>query len=166
MNENEKRMYEIFEELNITDYEVTNHVAVKTIEEVDKFGLSMEGLNVKNLLIRDKKTEKYYMVIIEEHKQVDMKKFKELTGWKKNSFAGEEDLAALLNLHDGGVTPLALFNDTEKRITVVLGVDITKADDSEKIGFHPCRTDGTLTMRVGDFKKFLAHIGSEVIWEN
>ena len=140
-------------------------MAVKTIDEVDEHGLSMAGLNVKNLLIRDKKTEKYYMVIIEEHKQVDMKKFKEITGWKKNSFAGEEDLAQLLNLHDGGVTPLALFNDVDKRITVVLGEDIRKADDTEKIGFHPCRTTGTLLMTVGDFKCFLEHMGNEVLWE-
>ena len=163
-NEHEKRMYEIFEELGIEDYEVRNHVAVRTIDEVDMYGLSMEGLNLKNLLIYDKKLDKYFLVIVEEHRRLDMKHFKEITGWKKTKFAEDEEAQALMGL-ETGLTPLALFNDTEKRITVVLGKEIIDAPDDEIVGFHPCRNNGTLLMKKADFIKFLAYVKNETIEE-
>ena len=163
-NANEAKMYEIFAELGIEDYEVRNHVAVRTIEEVDLHGLSMEGLNLKNLLIYDKKLDKYFLVIVEEHRRLDMKHFKEITGWKKTKFAEDEEVVEILKL-DSGLTPLALFNDTEKRITVVLGKEIIDAPSDEIVGFHPCRNNGTLLMKKADFIKFLDYVGNDVIEE-
>ena len=52
MDRNEEKLYEIFREMEITDYTVTEHEAIMSIEEADQFGLVMEGLNVKNLFIK------------------------------------------------------------------------------------------------------------------
>ena len=165
MDQNEKRMYEIFNELQITNYEVVEHQVVTSIDEVDEYDLSIADLNVKNLLLKEKKSDKYYLVIIDEHKKLDTKHFKEVAGWKKVQFSNDEQLMEVLGLPPRSVTPLSLFNDVDKKITVVLGKDIVDASDEKTIGHHPCRNNATLLMTKGDFMKFLNYVGNEVILE-
>ena len=165
MDKNESKMYEIFNELQITNYEVVEHQVVTSIDEVDEFDLSIADLNVKNLLLKEKKSDKYYLVIIDEHKKLDTKHFKEVAGWKKVQFSNDEQLMEVLGLPPRSVTPLSLFNDVDKKITVVLGKDIVDASDDKTIGHHPCRNNATLLMTKGDFMKFLDYMGNEVILE-
>lgn len=165
MDQNESKMYEIFNELQITNYEVVEHQVVTSIDEVDEYDLSIADLNVKNLLLKEKKSDKYYLVIIDEHKKLDTKHFKEVTGWKKVQFSNDEQLMEVLGLPPRSVTPLSLFNDVDKKITVVLGKDIVDASDDQTIGHHPCRNNATLLMTKGDFMRFLDYVGNEVILE-
>ena len=165
MDRNESKMYEIFNNLQITNYEVIEHQVVTSIDEVDEFDLSIADLNVKNLLLKEKKSDKYYLVIIDEHKKLDTKHFKEVVGWKKVQFSNDEQLMEVLGLPPRSVTPLSLFNDVDKKITVVLGKDIVDASDDKTIGHHPCRNNATLLMTKGDFMKFLDYMGNEVILE-
>jgi len=161
----EERLYEIFEEIGIKDYSVKYHEPILTIEQADEFGLAMEGLNLKNLFLKEKKTGRFFMLILDDHRQTDLKYFKEIAGWRQVSFAKEDELMEVLGVGAGTVTPLALFHDTEKRVQVVLGYEIVSADDTERVSFHPCRNDATLTMRKIDFLKFLEHMGNTVIME-
>lgn len=165
MDNNEKRMYDIFSELQITNYEVVEHQVVTSIDEVDEYDLSIADLNVKNLLLKEKKSDKYYLVLIDEHKKLDTKHFKEVVGWKKVQFGNDEQLMEVLGLPPRSVTPLSLFNDIDKKVTVVLGKDIVDASDDQTIGHHPCRNNATLVMTKGDFMKFLDYVGNEVILE-
>lgn len=165
MDKNETKMYEVFEELGITDFKVVEHQALHSIAESDSFDLSIADLNVKNLLVKEKKADKYYLILIDEHKKLDTKHFKEVTGWKKVNFSNDEQLLEVLGLPPLSVTPLSLFNDVDKRVTVVLGKDIVDASDDKTIGHHPCRNNATLVMTKGDFMKFLKHMGNEVILE-
>lgn len=164
-NEHEAKLYAIFADLNITDFTVQEHPAVFTMEEIERYGLAGDGLNLKNILIREKKTGRYFLVILDDSRRIDMKHFKEITGWKQVSFASDEELFELTGMISGAVTPLALFNDTDKKIIVVLGKEIVDAPDEESLGFHPCRNTATLSLSKIDFMKFMAHIGNEVIFE-
>ncbi len=161
----EKQLYKIFEEIGITEYTVKYHQPILTIEDADQLGLAMEGLNLKNLFLREKKSGRYFMVIIDDHRQTDLKYFKEIAGWRQVSFAKEEELLEILGVPAGTVTPLALFNDEAKCVIIVLGREIKDAPDKEKVSFHPCRNDATLTMRKVDFLRFLEHMGNKVIFE-
>ena len=161
----EQKLYDIFKDIGIEDYTVKYHEPILTIEQADEFGLAMEGLNLKNLFLREKKTGRFFMVIIDDHRQTDLKYFKEVAGWRQVSFAKEEELMDVLGLEPGSVTPLALFHDVEKCVIVVLGREISEASDLEKVSFHPCRNDATLTMTKKDFLKFLSHMGNTVIFE-
>ena len=161
----EQKLYDIFKDIGIEDYTVKYHEPILTIEQADEFGLAMEGLNLKNLFLREKKTGRFFMIIIDDHRQTDLKYFKEVAGWRQVSFAKEEELMDVLGLEPGSVTPLALFHDVEKCVIVVLGREISEASDLEKVSFHPCRNDATLTMTKKDFLKFLSHMGNTVIFE-
>ena len=162
---NEARLYEIFRTLGISDFTVQEHEAIVTVEQGEAAGITVDGFDCKNLLIKEKKADKYYMVVIEAHRMMDMTHFKEVTGWKKVRFAHDEELFDLLGLVPGSVTPLALFADTEKKTTVVLGKELAEAEDDAKLLLHPCRNTASMTLKKGDFMKFLAFVGCEIICE-
>lgn len=165
MDKNEAKLYDIFRELSITDYSVQEHEAIVTVEQGEAAGITVDGFDCKNLLIKEKKADKYYLVVIEAHRMMDMNHFKEVAGWKKVRFAHDEELFDLLGLVPGSVTPLALFNDTEKKITVVLGKELAEAGDDAKLLLHPCRNTASMTLKKGDFMKFLSRVGNEIIYE-
>lgn len=165
MDEKEAKLYAILEELNIKDYKVHEHEAIFTSQEAEDAGLTMPGLNLKNLLVKDRKNEEFYLIILSDQRHMEEKHFRKLTGWGKIRFARAEELMELLNLTPGSVTPFGLIFDTEKRVSVVLGKEITDAPDEEMVNFHPNRNTATMTLAKKDFVKFLDYIGCRVIWE-
>ena len=165
MGNNEARVDEIFNETGITDYVVHEHDAIFSTEDAEEKGLIMEGLNLKNLLIKDKKRGNYYMLIMDDNHHMDTKHYKQVTGWTKIRFSTEEEMWDLLQLKPGSVTPFALFNDVDKQITVVLEKMIVDASDDELVNFHPCRNTATLSLKKKDFMKFLDYVGNKVIEE-
>lgn len=166
MTEQEEKLYDLFDEIGITQYTVREHQAVFTSQEAEEAGLDMPGLNLKNLLIKDKKDGRFYLVILDEHRKMERSHFKALTGWSsKVTFAGEAELWSLLRLTPGSVSPFGLIFDTEKRVTVVLDRTITFAPEEELVNFHPNRNTATLGLTKGDFLHFLRHMGNSVIFE-
>ena len=162
---NEKRFLGILKELESTDYNWHEHEALFSADQEGAEELMFPGLNLKNLLIKDKKTEEFFMVVLEDHRRMDQKHFKQVAGWHKNRFATPEEMWELLRLKPGSVTPYALFNDTEKKVTVVLGNEIVTADDAEWINLHPCRNTATVSVHKSDFYRILEKLGNPVIEE-
>ena len=77
-------------------------------------------------------------------------------GETRLSFASEERLMAMLGLTPGSVTPFALADDREQRITVLLDDGIRQDD---LVGFHPLVNSQTLCIRYADLLRYLAHTG-------
>ncbi len=165
MTESEERLYQIFADLDITEYQVHEHQAVFTSQEAKEAGLTMPGLNLKNLLVKDKKDGRFFLVILEEHRQMDGKHFKQITGWRQIRFAHAEELMEVLALSPGAVSPFGLIHDKEKQITVVLDKQIGLAAADVLVHFHPNRNTATVSLTKGDFMKFLAFTGHSVIFE-
>ena len=165
MDANETRFYQLLEELGITDTVLHEHVALFSANQPEAEDCMFPGLNMKNLLIKDKKTEEYFLLMLEDHRRMDQKHFKALTGWHKNRFATEEELWDLLKLKPGSVTPYGLPNDTEKRITAVVGNEVVTAPDDEWINFHPCRNTATISLRKRDCMRVLESYGNRIILE-
>lgn len=163
---NEKRFYSILEELNIDDYIIREHEALFSTNQEGAENFMFPGVNLKNLLIKDKKTMKYYLLVLEDHVRMNQKHFKQLTGWRKNRFATEEELWELMKIKPGSVTPYGLFNDSERKITLVLGRDIVNADNKEWLNLHPCRNTATISIHKIDFMRIMNYFGNEIILEN
>ncbi|MBQ1490067.1 MAG: hypothetical protein IIZ43_03380 [Eubacterium sp.] len=162
---NEQQFYQRLSELGITDYIVREHEALFSANQEGAEEFMFPGLNMKNLLIKDKKTEEYFLLMLEDHRRMDQKHFKALTGWHKNRFATAEELWDLMKITPGSVTPYCLFNDTEKRITAVVGNEVVIAPEDEWINFHPCRNTATISLRKRDFLRVLRSYGNQVILE-
>ena len=161
----EKELYEKLKELGITDYTVKEHLPLFSVEDVIANDCMMPGLNFKNLLIKDKKAETYYLVILEDSRKMENKYFKEFTGWGKIRFAHPEELYEKMGLKPGSVSPYGLLNNGEHDIIIVVDHAIARADKDELINFHPNRNTATLTVKKHHFVKYIESLGNKIIWE-
>ena len=60
----------------------------------------------------------------------------------------------------GSVTPFALVNDRERKVTVVLDSWMMA---QPLLNYHPLVNDATTTIANQDFRRFLSECGHEVI---
>lgn len=150
-------VYHVLAEWQIP-YERVDHKAVYTVAEID---FSIDGSDVKNLLMKGKKSKQFYFIICPGAKRLDIKKLAKLFGEQQLSFASEAELFELLGLERGSVTPFALPNDREKQVQLVIDEAI---DQSKKIGFHPNTNTATLVIAFDDFKRFLANAAINPIY--
>ena len=165
ISDNEKRVCSFLDGLGI-GYEIHRHEAVYTVDEVVATGNMLPGMNVKNLVIKDKRTDSHYLVIVDDFRRLDFKHFAEVTGWsKKARFADEEDLEKYLGLTRGSCSLFGIINDTEDHVKVVLGSEVHTAAPGEIINFHPNDNTVTLSITIADMFRFLDSMGNEVILE-
>lgn len=153
-----KDIYKILEELGIK-YVKYDHPAVFTCEEADQYYAKMEGGHSKNLFLRNKKGDRYYLVIVRTDKKADFKSLCEKLLESKLAFASPERMLNVLGLTPGSVTPFGLINDQNKVVTVVIDEDLWKYDT---LNYHPNVNTATLGVNRDDFKKFLDFCGNEV----
>ncbi|MGY3777305.1 prolyl-tRNA synthetase associated domain-containing protein [Isobaculum melis] len=153
----EEKAYQVLSELTIP-YHRVDHEPIFSVKEYE---VELPGPQVKNLLLKAKKGKQYYLVLIHEEKQVDLKKLAEELGVNRLSFASSDELRMLLGLQSGMLNPLALTYDEEHLIKVVIDRAI---DHSDTIGVHPNINTTTLMIQFSDFKRFLQAYEYEPIY--
>lgn len=140
--ENKQKACRMLSEMGIA-YDVIEHPAVYTIEEMEQLNLANADEIVKNLFIRDDKKRAYYLVVLQKDKRADLKNLRGKLESRPLTFASEADLMSILGLTKGAVTPLGILNDESHRVTVVLDKTIL---GFEKIGIHPNDNTATVLM--------------------
>ena len=163
-NRGEAELLALLRRLDIP-YRLYEHEAFSTVEEADERGLVMPGLNLKCLLNKDKKTGIFYLVILEDHRKLDVKLFGALTGWKKTTFASADELYDKLGLTPGSVSPLGLVNNDGHDVVLVLEKAVTDAADDTLLNFHPCRNTATMGIAKADFVRLAEELGNPIVWE-
>ena len=162
---NAQQVYDVLDSLGIP-YEIHHHQAFFTVAEADEKGYARPGLNLKNLFIKKKKDTKWYLVILEDHRRLDFKAFREITGWgNKVTFASDEELMEHLGLTPGSVSPFVLLNYQKRQVAVVLDKAIAEASDGTYVNFHPNVNTATISLTKSDFIRFLEQQGNPIIWE-
>ena len=147
-------------ELNIEFKEVT-HGEVYTIEEMDALGENFfEGATVcKNLFVRDQKGKRHFLVVLPEEKRAPLDVIATKIGSTRLSFASPERLMKYLKLTPGAVTPLAVINDEENAVEVILDEDLK---NNVKVGVHPCVNTATLLISMNDVEKYITSCGNKM----
>ena len=153
-----KDLYEILAELGV-EYVKHEHPAVYTCEEADEHCGNIPGGRSKNLLLRDKKGKKHYLVVVESDKMVNLKALAEVLGESKLSFASEERLVRVLGLKPGAVSPFGLIHEGAREVVVVLDKDLLQ---HERLSYHPGVNTATLELAQEDLMKFLEAMGNEL----
>ena len=132
------------------------HAAVFTVEEGRALRGDAGGGHTKNLFVRDKKGVPF-MVVAQDDTAIEFKSLHRLLGASgRFSFGSAELMQALLGVTPGSVTPFAVINDTERRVTVVLDRRLMA---HEILHFHPLTNTGTTTIAQADLIKFLEATG-------
>lgn len=124
-------------------YERVDHEAVFTMEGMAALELPFADEVVKNLFLRDDKKRNYYLVVMPEDKPANLKALRRTLEARPLRFASEDDLAAILGVRAGAVTPFGVLNDTEGKVQVVFDEDLR---DRAAVGIHP--NDNTATLRM------------------
>ncbi|MBU2562281.1 MAG: prolyl-tRNA synthetase associated domain-containing protein [Nanoarchaeota archaeon] len=133
------------------NFKVIKHPAIYTCEQAERLVKNLAKIHSKNLFLRDKKTRKYYLVILPFDERLNIKEFEKRLNTKL-SFAKPEQLKEVLGLTPGAVSPFGLINDKKNLVEVLIR---KKIFDSAVVGFHPNINTETLEITKEDFHKYL-----------
>lgn len=156
MTNEEKEVIDILKNLDI-EYNRIEHPPVFTVSEAKRI-CKIEGTGCKNLFL--KTTKNYYLTIIEDSKRADLKGISKQLKISRLSFANEEELANLLGLKQGEVTPFGLIKDIDNEVIVIVDNEL---EESNFVSFHPNVNTSTLTLKYDDFEKFLEWTGNTIV---
>ena len=143
------------QELGIV-YDVVEHPPAFTTEQADSYIEGLEGVRTKSMFLTNKKKTQYYLLIMDDHKPLDMDDFKEQVGANRIRMASADSLAEKMNLPAGTVSPFGLLNNAEKDILVYFDKDIVSEDI---MTFHPNTNEKTIFIKSKDLFRFLESIG-------
>jgi Ala-tRNA(Pro) deacylase len=140
------------------EFKVHSHPAVYTCEEAKNLCGNIPGIHSKNLLLRGKKTNNFFLAILPDVKRLDLKALKQKLA-EELTFAKENELDTLLGVKTGSVSPFTLINDKESKVTLLIDKKIL---ESEIVSFHPNINTETLELFKEDFKKYLTSLKNKI----
>lgn len=149
----EQEALDLLDSVGIT-YRRVDHPAIWTMDDPN----APKGLpEVKNLLLKDKKSDQFYLYLTDNHR-VDFKSLTDQLGLAHSrlKFASEEELEAHLGVVSGMVTPLALMHDKDDQVKVLLNKSL---ESMPEISAHPNVNTATILMSYGDLLKVLSAMG-------
>jgi len=154
-----QEIYDFLNEKNI-NYEITEHKAVFSMDEISDVVLPYPECDAKNLFVRDDKKREYFLITVKGNKRVDLKEFRKMHGTRSLSFASSDDLMTFLKLTSGSVTPFGLLNDNGHKVKFFLDKDFLESP--ELIGVHPNENTATVWLKTSDLIKLIKEHGNEV----
>ena len=149
-----KEVMEKLQEQNI-EVQLVEHEAAFTMEDADRVIEGILGVRTKTLFLMNKKKTKFYLLIMDEDKRLDMSAFKDLVDDRQLKMASEEMLYEKLGLQPGGVSPFGLLNNKDKDVEVFVDKDIA---EEERMSFHPNTNEKTIFIKSPDLYSFLEKI--------
>jgi len=149
-------IYQILAEHQI-EYQRSDHPAVFTVEEAHRLTPDMPGAKTKNLFICDQKGKKHFLIVLEADKRIQLKPLADVLGVKKVRFGSPKRLMRYLGITPGAVSVLAVINDQEKAVNVV--IDSSLWQSAKAILCHPLVNTSTLAVALKDIERLLKSTG-------
>lgn len=143
------------------DARTFEHPPVHTVEESKALRGDIPGLHTKNLFLRDGK-KNYYLFVTDEDVTVNLKQLAQKIGAKGGlSFGSPDALMEMLGICPGAVSILAIVNDKEGRVKILLD---RKLESATAINCHPLSNERTTSLSQDAFRKFLSTTGCNVVY--
>ncbi len=143
-----------FAALGITTAPI-EHPPLRTVADAHEYWDHLPGLAVKNLFLKDAGGQ-YWLVVLPAEPSVDTRKLATIIGSRRISFGSAPDLVRILGVEPGAVTPLAMINDAQHQVRLVLHQPMLAAD---AVLVHPLVNTATLVLPPADLLRFLDHCG-------
>ena len=140
------------------DFELAEHPPVYTIDEMLALDLPHPKDIAKNLFLRDDKKQNYYLIVLREDKKADLKKLRTQLSSRPLRFASEEDLADILGVISGAVTPFGLLNDVDHRVQAWVDKDLKRG----LVGVHPNENTATVYLSAKALVELLQASGADI----
>jgi Ala-tRNA(Pro) deacylase len=148
-------LFAALDRLGIAHPTVT-HPPLFTVEQSQSLRGQIPGGHTKNLFLRDKKGV-LYLVTAGEDATIELKSLHRRLGASgRFSFGSADLLMETLGVVPGAVTPLAVINDTDARVTVVLDAGLM---EHAVVNCHPLTNTMTTSVVRADLVRFLESTG-------
>ena len=158
--EKERKCYDFLSKLGI-DYEVVDHEEASDMDRCREIE-SVLGVKIcKNIMLCNRQESRFFIFMMPGDKKYITKEFSKKIGMSRLSFAKEKYLKEFLNVSSGSVSVLALLNDTDNKVELVIDRDVIQQDH---IRCHPCVNTSTLKIKTEDFlNKIIPALKKEVM---
>jgi Ala-tRNA(Pro) deacylase len=141
-------------------HRTVEHAPVFTVEQAKQHRGALPGHHIKNLFLRNKK-EAMWLVVALEDRAIDLKRLGEALGAGRLSFGSPERLGRHLGVEPGSVTPFAVINDTEHKVTLVLDHALREGGP---VNAHPLTNTMTTAISSADLLRFFDATGHTPQW--
>ncbi|HVL55515.1 MAG TPA: prolyl-tRNA synthetase associated domain-containing protein [Burkholderiaceae bacterium] len=137
-------------------FERCDHPAVFTTAEAERLIPPLPGAKAKNLFLADPQSSLRFLVVVPYAKRVDLARLATLLDARKLRFGSADALQQCLGVTPGSVSLLALVNDVDRRVDVVIDAPIWSSD---AIQCHPLVNTATLVLAQAGLRRFLQATG-------
>ena len=154
----ETQRRELFERLASLGIEtrVEPYPEHETVQEGKALRGDMAGTFTKNLLLKDKKGQ-LFLIAAHEDREIDLKSLHTRIGARgRLGFAGPDRMIEALGVGPGALTPLAVINDADARVSVVIDADLMEA---EQVNFHPLVSTQSVGLSPNELVSFVKSCG-------
>lgn len=177
-HEREIRVYDFLDKLGIA-YERLDHEPAMTMEVCAQIDAAFERMTLnaveavsveeraqhpiicKNLVLCNRQKTNFYLLMMPGDKKFLTKDLSAQINSARLSFASEEDMIRLLDVTPGSASVLALMNDVEGRVQLLIDHDVLQ---SQWVGCHPCMNTSSLRFKTTDLTgKILPALAHEAI---
>ena len=158
MNEKRAIVLQALHDMGIP-YEMSEHEAVYTIDQMEAQHICEQGEVCKNLFLRDQKGKRHFLITMQKEKRADLGRLREQLGCSKLSFASEERLHQYLGLEKGAVSPFGLLNDHNHAVEMVFDRDLS---GKERLGIHPNENTATVWISYANLRLVLERSGAQI----
>ncbi len=153
--EREIRVYDYLDNLGIEYFRV-DHESVFGDEECEAVERVLDNVICKNIFLCNRQRTAYYMLVMPAHKRFRTSEVSHLLNSSRLSFGTPEDMLSMLDVTPGSVSIMALMNDRENRVQLVIDSELLEHED---FGCHPCKNTSSLRLKRTDvFDKFLQSV--------
>ena len=143
---------------NSIDYQRFDHPPVYTVADVHRLTPDLPGAKTKNLFFRDSKNDRHFLVVVPGDGRLDMKAMPGVLACGRVSFGSPKRLKNYLGIEPGSVSLLAIVNDPQHAVEVVID---QKLWESDAFQFHPLVNTSTLVISRDNLLRFLDAAGYE-----
>lgn len=154
----EQDVYDLLDERKIP-YETFHHRAVSTVAEADEL-VPRLAIATKNLFLRDAKKRDFFVVVADEHTEVDLKRLHRQLDTRRLSFASAEQLQDKLGLVQGSVTPFGILNDETRSVTLVFDQGLAH----QRFDAHPMVNTATMFIEMDDVLPLFEEHGNPIVF--
>ena len=142
----ETRTYDLLDSLGI-EYNRIDHAPAMTMEVCQEIDKTLQAVICKNLFLCNRQETAFYLLMIPGNKVFKTKDLSHQLGVARLSFGSAEKMGELLDVHPGSVSVLALMNDPENRVRLLMDEQVRSR---AYFGCHPCENTSSLRLRMSD----------------
>lgn len=156
-----QEVLDVFDRLNIK-YDLVRHPAIFNREDEElvkniKFG----GKCCKNLFVKDKKANKFYLVSLPVDKRANLKLISDEIRCSRFSFGNEVELWDKLHIKPGSVSILNVIGAPDTDVTFVIDEDILSY---ENVSFHPNDNTASIAFSPNDIEKIMKEYNKDYMF--